>query len=113
MDSISDLFETRKMEKTYLDVLAGSPPQGEWTCRQELGPAPRQIGRMIVTRSGPGKAESLRVRGPCSASKVKALARSENASISEFGSSRPTRLPKQKGPRAACRTRAVNQSVII
>lgn len=48
VDSISDLFETRKMEKTYLAVVAGSPPQDEWTCRLKLGPAPGEIGRMRV-----------------------------------------------------------------
>ena len=48
VDSISDLFETRKMEKTYLAVVAGAPPEDEWTCRLKLGPAPGEIGRMMV-----------------------------------------------------------------
>lgn len=48
VDSISDLFETRKMEKSYLAVVAGAPPQDEWTCRLKLGPAPGEIGRMRV-----------------------------------------------------------------
>ena len=44
----SELFEDRRMEKTYLAVVHGSPKQTEWTCRLKLGPAPGQIGRMKV-----------------------------------------------------------------
>lgn len=58
VDSISDLFETRKMEKTYLAVVAGSQPQDEWTCRLKLGPAPGQIGRMTVDEQMGKEAET-------------------------------------------------------
>ncbi len=42
----SELFEDRRMEKTYLAVVHGSPKQTEWTCHLKLGPAPGQ-GRML------------------------------------------------------------------
>ena len=58
VESISDLFETRRMEKTYLAVVAGSPPQDEWTCRLKLGPAPGQIGRMKVDERDGKEAET-------------------------------------------------------
>jgi 23S rRNA pseudouridine1911/1915/1917 synthase len=48
VESYSDLFEDRRMEKIYLAVMDGVPKQDEWTCRLKLGPAPGQIGRMKV-----------------------------------------------------------------
>jgi len=48
VESYSDLFEDRRMEKTYLAVVQGVPQQTEWTCQLKLGPAPGQIGRMRV-----------------------------------------------------------------
>ena len=48
VDSYSELFEDRRMEKTYLAVIEGVPKQVEWTCRLKLSPAPGQIGRMKV-----------------------------------------------------------------
>jgi 23S rRNA-/tRNA-specific pseudouridylate synthase len=48
VESYSDLFEDRRMEKTYLAVIAGVPKKNEWTCRLKLGPAQGQIGRMKV-----------------------------------------------------------------
>jgi RluA family pseudouridine synthase len=48
VDVISDLFEGRRMEKTYLAVVTGEPKQTEWTCELPLGPDPRRFGRMIV-----------------------------------------------------------------
>ncbi len=63
VDSISDLFETRKMEKSYLAVVAGAPREEEWTCRLKLGPAPGQIGRMMVDEREGKEAEThFRVR---------------------------------------------------
>ena len=41
VDPISDLFESRRMEKTYLAVTDGAPRQTEWTCRLSWGPIPR------------------------------------------------------------------------
>jgi RluA family pseudouridine synthase len=46
VDTFSKLFESRKMEKAYLAVAAGTPKQNEWTCRLALAPDPRHIGRM-------------------------------------------------------------------
>jgi 23S rRNA pseudouridine1911/1915/1917 synthase len=48
VESYSDLFEDRRMAKTYLAVVEGVPKQAEWTCHLKLGPAPGQIGRMRV-----------------------------------------------------------------
>jgi 23S rRNA pseudouridine1911/1915/1917 synthase len=48
VESYSDLFEDRRMEKTYLAVVEGVPRETEWTCHLKLGPAPGQIGRMRV-----------------------------------------------------------------
>ena len=48
VETFSELFESRKMEKTYLAVVAGEPKQAEWICRLKLAPDPRRIGRMKV-----------------------------------------------------------------
>ncbi|HTR40150.1 MAG TPA: RluA family pseudouridine synthase [Pseudomonadales bacterium] len=48
VETFSDLFESRKMEKTYLAAVAGAPKQDEWTCRLALAPDPRQFGKMKV-----------------------------------------------------------------
>ena len=54
VESYSDLFEDRRMEKTYLAVVAEVPQKEEWTCHLKLAPAPGQIGRMKVDK-GEGK----------------------------------------------------------
>ncbi len=46
--ALSDLFESRQMEKVYLAVAQGAPKQSEWICRLKLAPDPRQIGTMKV-----------------------------------------------------------------
>lgn len=48
VDTYSDLFESRQMDKTYLAVVQGSPPQPQWICRLKLAPDPEQAGRMKV-----------------------------------------------------------------
>ncbi len=58
VESYSELFESRRMEKTYLAVVAGTPKQTEWTCRLKLGPAPGQIGRMTVDEREGKEAET-------------------------------------------------------
>ncbi len=58
VESYSELFESRQMEKTYLAVVAGKPKQTEWTCRLKLGPAPGQIGRMRVDERDGKEAET-------------------------------------------------------
>jgi RluA family pseudouridine synthase len=48
LETFSDLFEGRKMEKTYLAVVARRPEKNEWICRLKLGPDPRFFGKMKV-----------------------------------------------------------------
>lgn len=52
LDTFSQLFESRRMEKTYLAVVAGIPKQQEWTCQLALAPVPGEPGRMRVDRAG-------------------------------------------------------------
>lgn len=58
VEPISDLFESRRMEKTYLAVTDWPPRQAEWTCRLSLGPDPRRFGRMMVDDRGGKSAET-------------------------------------------------------
>ena len=53
VETFSDLFEGRKMEKTYLAIVADpgrntlkGGPRPEWTCSVKLAPDPRQPGKM-------------------------------------------------------------------
>ena len=48
IDSFSELFESRRMEKRYLAVVTGRPRETEWVCRDPLAPDPARIGRMII-----------------------------------------------------------------
>jgi 23S rRNA pseudouridine1911/1915/1917 synthase len=48
LDVYSELFERRRMEKTYLTVVARPPKQPEWTCRLKLSQDSHRIGRMRV-----------------------------------------------------------------
>jgi len=50
--TFSDLFESRRMEKTYLAVVAGEPKETEWACHLKLAPDPRRIGRTKVDSQG-------------------------------------------------------------
>ena len=43
-----DLFENRKMEKTYLAVVLGQPKQNEWTCELKLAPDKKRFRKMKV-----------------------------------------------------------------
>jgi 23S rRNA pseudouridine1911/1915/1917 synthase len=43
-----DLFENRKMEKTYLAVVVGVPRQKEWTCQLKLAPDKKKFRKMKV-----------------------------------------------------------------
>jgi len=59
---ISDLFEGRRMEKTYLAVVAGEPKHNEWRCELRLAQDPRQYGRMMVDdRTGKDAETSFKV----------------------------------------------------
>jgi RluA family pseudouridine synthase len=46
--TFSDLFESRRMEKTYLAVVVGEPKQREWVCQFKLAPDARHMGKMRV-----------------------------------------------------------------
>ena len=43
-----DLFENRKMEKTYLAVVVGGPRQNEWMCELKLAPDKKRFRKMKV-----------------------------------------------------------------
>jgi 23S rRNA-/tRNA-specific pseudouridylate synthase len=55
MRAMGDLFESRRMEKTYLAVVEGVPREKEWTCELPIGPDPKNFGRMRVDYSEEGK----------------------------------------------------------
>jgi RluA family pseudouridine synthase len=48
VNTFGDMFEGRKMEKTYLAVAHGKPKENEWVCRLMLGPDLDQQGKMRV-----------------------------------------------------------------
>jgi 23S rRNA-/tRNA-specific pseudouridylate synthase len=48
VEAYGDLFESRRMEKTYLAVTSEVPQQKEWTCRLALAPDEHKFGRMKV-----------------------------------------------------------------
>ena len=48
VNTFGDMFEGRKMEKTYLAVAHGAPKEKEWVCRLPLGPDLDQQGKMRV-----------------------------------------------------------------
>jgi len=58
VESYSELFESRRMEKTYLAAVNGTPRQKEWTCRLSLAPDPKRIGRIIVDAEQGKEAET-------------------------------------------------------
>jgi 23S rRNA pseudouridine1911/1915/1917 synthase len=67
LESYGALFESRQMEKRYLVVVQGQPPEQEWVCRLKLKPDPDRIGRVQVDeRDGKDAATGFRVleRGP-------------------------------------------------
>lgn len=70
VEVISDLFESRRMEKTYLAVVAGELRQKEWACHLKLAPDENRIGKMKVNASRGKPAEThfkiLETRGKIS-----------------------------------------------
>ena len=58
VETYSDLFESRKMEKMYLAVVDGKPRETEWTCQLKLLPDPRRVGRMKVDSRDGKEAET-------------------------------------------------------
>jgi 23S rRNA-/tRNA-specific pseudouridylate synthase len=62
VNTFGDLFESRKMDKTYLAVAHGRPKQNEWTCQLKLGPDLDQRGKMRVdAREGKEAENQIRV----------------------------------------------------
>jgi RluA family pseudouridine synthase len=45
-----NLFESRKMEKTYLAVVVGASKKKEWTCQLKLAPDKKRFHKMKVDR---------------------------------------------------------------
>lgn len=56
-----DLFETRQMEKIYLAITDKAPKQPAWSVRLNLGPHPKQIGRIIPDQNGKPSETEFRV----------------------------------------------------
>ena len=56
LEAMGELFEGRRMEKTYLAVVVGVPREMEWTCELPLGPDPLKFGKMKVDNTEEGKA---------------------------------------------------------
>lgn len=54
----SELFKSRRMQKTYLAVVQGTPKSEAWTCCDPLGRDPQFIGRMRVDLKGGQDAET-------------------------------------------------------
>ena len=48
VNSLSRLFGSRRIEKRYLAVVTGEPPQTSWSCHRKLAPDPSRIGRMKI-----------------------------------------------------------------
>ena len=59
--TFGDWFETRKMEKVYLAVTSQPPKSPTWTCRLNLAPDPKQIGRVRVAADGKESETEFRV----------------------------------------------------
>ena len=55
----SSLFESRGMEKVYLAVVRGAPPQQAWSCRLRLAPDSAEVGRVRVDEASGKDAETL------------------------------------------------------
>ncbi len=61
-----DLFESRKMEKTYLAVVVGEPKQKEWICQFKLAPDKKRFRKMKVDgRFGKASETHFKMLGTC------------------------------------------------
>jgi len=60
--TFSEMFESRRMEKTYWAVARGVPEQVQWTCRLKLATDPGKVAKMRVdTRHGKEAETQFRV----------------------------------------------------
>jgi RluA family pseudouridine synthase len=48
IETYSELFESRRMEKTYLAIVSGIPKEKEWVCRVRLSQDAEEFGRVKV-----------------------------------------------------------------
>jgi RluA family pseudouridine synthase len=62
MQAMSDMFESRRMEKSYLAVVEGKPRETEWTCNLPIGADSLKFGRMRVDHTEEGKASETHFR---------------------------------------------------
>src|SRR5262247_3601876 len=58
LPAYTELFESRRMEKIYLAVIAAVPPQKNWVCRQKIGPDTQKAGRMKIDQKHGKEAET-------------------------------------------------------
>jgi len=58
LKALSELFETRKVEKRYLAVVDGIPREARWKCSLKLSPEPSAHGRMKVDPKNGKEAET-------------------------------------------------------
>jgi 23S rRNA-/tRNA-specific pseudouridylate synthase len=56
------MFESRRMEKTYLAIVEGVPREKEWTCELPLGPDPKNFGKMRVDYTEEGRESETHFR---------------------------------------------------
>jgi 23S rRNA-/tRNA-specific pseudouridylate synthase len=56
--AFSALFESRALEKVYLAVVSGPPPEADWTCDLPIAPDPALPGRVRVVRPGAAAARA-------------------------------------------------------
>jgi len=55
---LSELFESRRVRKRYLAVVAGIPKETHWVCRLKIAPEPDETGRMRVDAAHGKEAET-------------------------------------------------------
>ncbi len=58
LETFSDLFEQRKMEKKYLAIAHGIPRKNEWSCQFKIAPNPDEIGKVKINSSQGKEAET-------------------------------------------------------
>jgi 23S rRNA-/tRNA-specific pseudouridylate synthase len=62
MRAMGEMFESRRMEKTYLAIVEGVPREQAWTCELPLGPDPKNFGKMRVDHSEEGRESETHFR---------------------------------------------------
>jgi 23S rRNA-/tRNA-specific pseudouridylate synthase len=62
MRAMGDMFESRRMEKTYLAVVEGVPREKEWECELPIGADPKNFGKMRVDYTEEGRESETHFR---------------------------------------------------